>query len=276
MNQLDLAKLVEFAEGSAHADMFRAVPPEFGFSVEESSDYVARSAPGMDVMLFNRVVGLGLNAPATKSRVHSLVQSYRDKGIKNFAIQPSPAAQPAELYDWLAEEGLSVRDYWTKASRGPDPDITIATDFRIEQIEASQAQVFGDTAATGFGMPQGLTPIIASPVGRPGWLHYIAWDNATPVAVAALLIRNGVGWLGIGATIPGYRQRGAQGGLIARRIRDGTRLGCKVFVAETWQDRPEKPNPSFHNMLRAGFVVAYERPNFMMPEEILARPDISK
>jgi hypothetical protein len=34
-------------------------------------------------------------------------------------------------------------------------------------------------------------------------------------------------------------------------------------VTETAQDRRDKPNASFRNMVRAGFIVAYHRPNFM-------------
>jgi hypothetical protein len=51
---------------------------------------------------------------------------------------------------------------------------------------------------------------------------------------------------------------------MARRIKDGLGQGCKLFVTETSQDRPENPNPSFHNMVRTGFVVAYNRPNYMI------------
>src|SRR3954466_15295403 len=99
--------------------MFRVAPPEYGFEVEETDDYVARFAPSMDVMMFNRVVGLGLNSSATRSTVERLVQKYRGKGIRNFAIQISPEAQPPELYDWMSELGLTKRDYWTKGYRAP-------------------------------------------------------------------------------------------------------------------------------------------------------------
>lgn len=55
----ELAKILEFSEAAAHADMFRVAPPEFGFEVDETSEYVARLAPAMDIMMFNRAVGLG-------------------------------------------------------------------------------------------------------------------------------------------------------------------------------------------------------------------------
>ncbi len=265
-SKLELSRILELTEGAAHADMFRAAPPEYGFEVEQTEDYVARFAPSMDVMMFNRVVGLGLNSPATRATVERLVQKYRDKGVKNFAIQLSPEVQPPELNEWMLDLGLGVRDYWTKGYRGADPDLTIETNLRIEQIDKSKATIFGEVACAGFDMPTSLLPLIASPVGLPGWKHYVAWDGDKPAAVAALMVKGDIGWLGIGATAPEFRRRGAQGALIARRIRDGSRLGCKMFVAETGKDLPEKRNPSFHNMIRTGFVVAYDRPNYMQPK----------
>jgi hypothetical protein len=122
-------------------------------------------------------------------------------------------------------------------------------------------------------MPDTLVPMISGTVGREGWLHYVAWDDATPVAVAALLVRGNVGWLGVATTLPGYRRRGAQGALMTRRVRDGTELGCEWFVTETGKDLPDKPNPSYHNMIRSGFTVAYDRPNYMLP---LPEPDSGK
>jgi hypothetical protein len=54
---------------------------------------------------------------------------------------------------------------------------------------------------------------------------------------------------------------------MTRRIADGAALGCRWFASETGQDLPDKPNPSFHNMLRTGFRVAYYRPNYMQKIE---------
>ncbi len=266
ISKLELARLIEFTEGAAHANMFGWAPPEFGFTVEETSDYVARFAPTVDLMLFNRVLGLGLNSPATKDVVDVLVKRYRDSGVTNFAIQLSPEAQPPEVVDWLTQNDLSVRDYWTKVYRLPDPNVSIPTDLRIEQIDSSMAGVFAETACVGFEMPNTMAPVIAAAVGRPKWAHYIAWDGETPAAVAALFMHNGVGWLGLGATLPEYRRRGAQGALMTRRIRDGAKFGCKWMITEAAQDLPDKPNPSFHNMVRAGFEVAYHRPNYMLPK----------
>jgi len=52
---------------------------------------------------------------------------------------------------------------------------------------------------------------------------------------------------------------------MARRLHDGTALGCRWFVTETGEDLAAKPNPSYHNMLRVGFRLAYQRPNYLLP-----------
>ena len=86
------------------------------------------------------------------------------------------------------------------------------------------------------------------------------------MAGGALFVKGDVGWLGIASTLPAYRPRGAQGALMARRIRDGADLGCRWLVTETGEDTPHHPNPSYHNMLRTGFSLAYRRPNYIAQE----------
>ena len=50
---------------------------------------------------------------------------------------------------------------------------------------------------------------------------------------------------------------------MARCIRDAARLDCRWVITETGEDLPDHPNPSYHNMLRAGFKLAYMRPNYV-------------
>ncbi len=266
LTPLALADLVEFTEAAAYADMFRAAPRGLGLELDESDSSVALFAPGFDVLLFNRVLGLGLRAPAEHGSVEALIARYRAAGLRNFGIQVSPEAQPRAFTSWLEAGGLRVRDFWTKVYRPPDPRPAVATDLRLAAIDATHAEGFGAASCLGFGMPAALVPMMAATVGKPYWHHYVAWGGSTIAAVAALFVQDEVGWLGRAATLPEFRRRGAQGALMARRIADGAHLGCKWFVTETGQDRPEKPNPSFHNMMRTGFTVAYQRPNYMLPK----------
>jgi hypothetical protein len=261
-----LAEIVEFYEAAAKADIYRAAPASFGLSAEVSEDCMAFFAPGIDILLFNRVLGIGLRTNPSKELIDLLASRYLEIGAHNYGIQLSPEAKQPELKQWLAEAGLEIRDYWTKVYRHRDPAISVATDLRIEHVDQSRADVFGQTAAEGFGMPEQLTPIMSGSVGKPGWHHYIAWDDSTPAGVAALRVEDDIGWLGIGAVLPQFRRRGGQGALMAQRINDGRELGCKWFITETGQELPDKPNPSFHNMMRTGFKIAYDRPNYMPPK----------
>jgi hypothetical protein len=140
----------------------------------------------------------------------------------------------------------------------------VATDLRIAAIGEQDAPAFASVACAAFGMPGHLRPWLEMGVGQAGWRHYLAFDGDRPVATGALFVRAGVGWLGLDSTLPEHRRRGAQGAIMAQRIRDAAALGCQWVITETGEDRAENPNPSFHNMIRTGFALAYQRPNYLL------------
>ena len=261
--RFEIARMVETTEIAAYADVVRVAPRRLEMQAIESDGALCLLAPAVDLVIFNRVLGLGLTAPATRTRIEPLVDRYRSEGVKNFAIQLSPEAGPEELPAWLELERLQVRDAWTKFYRPLERPQWARSDLRVEWINRPLAATFADVACAGFGLPASLSAIFDGPIGLSGWRHYLAYEGDTPVAAAALFVRGFTGWLGMAATLPAYRGRGAQGVLTARRILDAAKMGCRYVVAETAQELPEKPNPSYHNMVRAGFQVAYHRPNYM-------------
>lgn len=93
----------------------------------------------------------------------------------------------------------------------------------------------------------------------------MAFDGDRAVAVGLLFLDGGAGYLAAGATLPDARGRGAQGALMARRVRDALALGCRVIATETGEEIPGEPNPSHNNMVRCGFRVLYKRPNWTRP-----------
>ena len=257
------AELVEFGEADAYEDLFRHAPPDLGLSAMRSGGAVLLIAPSLPVVIFNRVIGMGLREPATEAALDEILTRYRAAGSATFAVQLSPSAAPGDLPAWLHARGLLLRDNWAKVYRAATPDVVIRTDLRIERIDRAHAAAFAEISCTAFGMPAVMQPWLAAGVGRPGWTHYLAFDGETPAAGGALFVKGDVGWLGIASTLPAYRRRGAQGALIARRIRDAAESGCRWVVTETGEDTPEHPNPSYHNMLRTGFLLAYQRPNYI-------------
>ena len=257
--------MVELSEAAAYVDLLRAAPASWRCTAEETDAGWLLLAPTLDMLLFNRLIGTGLGPASVRQRdIARLLARFDVAGVRNFGVQLSPAVE-AQYADALLKTGLARRDRWTKVYRDTAATDAAMTDLRIEPVTSEQADVFASVTMGGYGFPQALRPWITSLVGRPGWRHYLAWSGSDAVAGAALYQSGEIGWLGIASTLPAARKRGAQSALMRRRIDDGRALGMRWFVTETGEDIPDRPNPSFRNMMRAGFQVAYHRPNFMPP-----------
>ena len=263
----DMARIVELGEGEAYTDLYRAAPADFaarhGVRAERIGSAIALTMQSLDAVLFNRVIGLGLTEPATEAMVDDIVGMYRRAGTNNWAVQLSPAALRSELPGWLEAHGLARDDSWPKVYRGVEPPPAIHTGLAVRRVSPEHADAFSRIVCRGFGVPEFIGPWVAATIGRDGWKHYMAFDGERPVATGALFVRKDIGWLGIAATLASHWGRGAQGALMARRIQDGAAMGCRWLVTETGEDTPEHPNPSYHNMLRTGFRLAYLRPNYI-------------
>ena len=83
----------------------------------------------------------------------------------------------------------------------------------------------------------------------------MAFDGKRPVTTAAFFAEDG--WIS-----PAHFWRRVGGGR-NRRARDAAAQGCRWLTVETAEEKWEKPAPSYRNMVRAGFRVAYSRPNYL-------------
>jgi hypothetical protein len=270
----EIAKLVEFTEGDAYEEIYRAATPEVAEQLRLKTARFgaarARVMGSITATLFNAVVGLGLEEPATEQVLDDIVSFYEPYGVK-FMVQVSPFAQPADLPRRLEARGFNFKDEWVKMYRGVDPPLVLTTGLEIRLVGPDQAQAFADTAMKGFELPpslHALGTLIAAGIGRPGWRHYLAYDGQVPVATGGLYVKDGVGWCGYGSTLPAYRRRGAQSAMFARRITDAgdgqeTEMACNWLVTETDTETTDRPSPSYRNMVHAGFKMAYDRPNYV-------------
>jgi GNAT superfamily N-acetyltransferase len=262
LSNLEAAALVERAEAEAYAAMFAAAPPDLGLTARRFGSAVMLLAPRIDVVLFNRVLGLGVDEPATEDALDAFVDVGRREGGRSFGFALSPRARPASVPSWLEARGFRARDNWVKMIRAAEDVPSPATELRIERIDAEHAAAFGAVPTVAFRMPEWITPWNERLVGLPGLHGYAAFDGDALVAVGALYVRGDVGWIGVGATLPSHRNRGAQSALLAARIRGAAGLGCRWVATETGEETPNRPNPSYRNMVRAGFALVYARPNF--------------
>jgi hypothetical protein len=262
----ELAATLERAEIDELADLVAAAPPavaeRFGVGVVRVGGAAAVAAARADVPMLNRVLGLGLLEPATAATIARLTSPWRDAAVR-YLVQVVPEAETPDLRRALEARGLVRRDNWAKVWRGAEPPLEAATDLRIEPIGPAWRSAYAEVMRAAFGLAPEHAAFFEGVVGRDGWLTYLAFDGEQPVAAAALFVHDGVGALAGGATLPSHRRHGAQGALMARRIRDGLALGCRGFMAEAQEDTPEAPNPSYRNMLRSGFQLAYLRRNYV-------------
>ena len=141
---------------------------------------------------------------------------------------------------------------------------TASTDLRIELVGPEWAGDFARISVVeAYGFPPEIAPAVWATMGRPGWRHYLGFDGDAPVSSGAMRIDGGIAWLGFGATTEAYRGRGGQSAMFARRLRDARDAGCRLAITETGEETEENPNPSYRNMLRAGFQLAYARRNWV-------------
>ena len=144
----------------------------------------------------------------------------------------------------LEERGFT-RDYgWMKFTRGVGPR-EAQSDLAVVRIGPERADDFATVVTGGFGMPDWTRALAANIVGRPNWSCYVAYAGEAPAGAGALYVHEGVGWLGLAATLPELRGRGAQSALLAARIEDARRQGCPAVTTETGQLEDDRPSTSY-------------------------------
>lgn len=162
------------------------------------------------------------------------------------------------LDEQLRAAGYEPAGTISKHERSTDAEPAAATELRI--AETTDAALFELLVIDGFEAPAEAFAGMGAFVGGPGWQCFIAWAGDEPAACGALYADGDVAWLGVDATLPPFRGRGAQAALIATRIRRARELGARRVVAET-----EPEGPSHRNFVRAGFHQPYARTHWYRP-----------
>jgi hypothetical protein len=262
---------LELAEIEAVADLYRAASAEVisssGLSVGNVGDAVLIAVNRFDVLALNRLIGLGLRRSPSDDALADAIRELEQTGSPRFFVQVGPSDAAEGLGTRLERLGLRHYNNWMRLRRGLDelprhPDAS-TTSLDVRRIGSAHADVFGNLVATAFDYPPAIAPITSQTIGRPHWHHYLAFDGDTPIASAAMYIAGSAAWFGFAATDAAHRKRGAQQALILRRLEDAKDAGCKWISVETAEDSVTRDAPSFRNLRRLGFEVAYARPNYL-------------
>lgn len=265
LSKQEVAEIVESAQSELWRQFFADCSPAFkqkmGIQIHTVGDVSATMMESQPTLFYNRVLALGVKQPATEAMLDEIIALYRRHKL-SLRIPLSPYAQPGDLSAWLVDRGFKHTGNLAKMIRGNETPPRIETDLRIERVGASEAAVFGSIFARAFRWPDWSAQMAEEMVRMGMVTSYIAYDGDLPAATGILHVSGDVGGLYHAATLPEFRRRGAQGALMARRIQDGIDLGCHWFSTETLEETPDAPNPSYHNMLRMGFELAYLRPMY--------------
>ena len=204
----------------------------------------------------NQVFGLGADTLGADDLgpLDAILRFYREDGLRcdlqfdGHSIEPDAASR-------LAEKGLLVTRVVSTQFGVPAPAPPLPPGVTVRRVvgEALEDcfQLFMDV----FEVPPEereeilLTERVEN--SQPGTRLYIASVDGTPAAAAALDIRDGVGHLTAGATLPQFRRRGCQKALIERRLADAHKEGCDLALGNA-----APYSGSRHNMERAGMRTA--------------------
>ncbi len=256
---------LEQAEHDAWEDQYHACPAEVAAGLGLAADRIGGAlylqARAIPLTQFNRLCGLGFD-PA-EDAIGIALRRFGEAGISQAWFQVAPGPRQPAIERCLGEAGLRLHERrWVKFWRPPAPAPQAASELAVVPVDRASAERFADAVLVGFGMPPMLKPWLAALPERAGWHCFMALAGDDAVAGAAMHIADGIGWLGIGATRPEHRRRGAQSALLAARIEAGLALGVEGFTTETGRPLPGEAGPSFANVQRAGFRIAYDRPNW--------------
>jgi GNAT superfamily N-acetyltransferase len=256
------------AERRFWREIWESVPPEVarerGLELKTFGPVQVTTVTDLaEARMLNLVLGAAEDAERGGEGLSAAAAWVAERGVSPYVpVTPGlPGTAAAEA--WLQESGFERGYAWMKFVRDPHPPRFPAPDG-VEAVEVTAAgeEPFGTIAAIGFGLPAWGAEFFAHLPERDDWRCYVAKVDGEAQACAAMLIDEGIAEFGIAATLEAARGRGCQTALLHRRILDAAAAGCHTLFVETGERVPGRPSASYRNILRAGFVEAYLRPNW--------------
>jgi GNAT superfamily N-acetyltransferase len=257
----------DLVESEAWTDFSNSAPvstmENCGIKVFPVGGVYATMTSKIDVIAFNRVVGLGINKPIDDRIIDIILNKIETYKVERFFIQVHPEVYSDDIRKLLVSKNFYHYNNWVRLIRDNSPAKKTKTNLNIKTIEVNESKASAQIVVNAFEWPEELVDWIAAPVGRKKWHHYMAFENNVPVATAAFYLGGEYAWFDFAATHPQHRGKGAQSALLAERIEDCRALGVKEMIVETAEQTTEKESPSYRNVLKSGFKEAYKRPNFL-------------
>lgn len=211
----------------------------------------------------NQIVGMGLYGEVTADDMDRVEHFFRSRGVPSTVVV-SPLADMS-LPALLGERGYRIAEFNSVLIRRinseepfePPPGIV------IERVTLRTVSPWMQAIAKGFSAQVSVPEdVFGGFAALPGALAFLARieDRVVGGCGGRIIPEARIASLFGTATLPEFRQRGVQSGLIARRLHEAAKAGCEYAVVST--------NPgsgSQRNMERRGFRVAYTKLVMMRP-----------
>jgi GNAT superfamily N-acetyltransferase len=264
---LDLARRVEMAEAEAGRECAEACQrfhPEHSVAIEEIAGGVAVFA-GIDSPI-TQAIGVGLHGPVSDAEVDAFGAFFHSRNAAA-AIELCPLVE-VSVYEKFAARNyhlLELTDVLIlddlAAARMPD---TTSPGVTVRGSAPHEAKLWTQTVAEGFAehhpVTQAMLDVMEGFYGRRDACFFLALVDGTVAGGGGVFAGQGVGGLFGASTLPAFRRRGIQTGLLAVRLAWAREKGCDLGVSFA---RPG--SISHRNIERNGFRVAYTRTKLVLP-----------
>ncbi|MBI1797419.1 MAG: hypothetical protein HYR74_10255 [Candidatus Eisenbacteria bacterium] len=242
------------------AAVAKRVRPE----VVRVADGLFTMMPKSDALRMNRVIGLGHRGEAGERAIDEIIERARAARLHRFSVVLGPGPQRARIARWLESRRLRKQHGYALLVRDlGEPVPRVATDFTVRRIGPAMAKHSVAVLAEAFATPASRRDWALAAAASRDYAHFMAFDGTTPVAVGALAIDDGLGWLGGAATRTRWRKRGAQSAIIVARLRHAQRAGCAWAWSQTGEHVRGRPDGSRRNLARLGFEQACVEPIYV-------------
>ena len=201
----------------------------------------------------------GCGSTVSQLDLKKVLDTLKGVQVERFFFWVSPNPQEAKIVTWLLDNGLKPfqgTEYPTLIR--PVEEVTPhQTHLRVERVSRREVEDCAD-AITRIYEPWGCAFFFDS-VDRPGFDHFLAYENRTPVSAAILGTHGDFAYLGWAGTAEEHRGKGGQNALIKARLNRAVELGCRVACSETLT----MLETSLGNLKRNGLETIYKKQVFV-------------
>lgn len=264
-------QLTDVAEGVEAEFMYQYVSSAPHFVKSQLEIATARIGGGVALSVRNdltgywsKALGFGFVERVGHDLISRVLNFYREQNTPQAVIQIAPSALPMDWDEIRARYDIRPESTWLKLSCPIEDFRPSETQLRVTAVGPATAAEWASVTLRGFGMPEeGLVDMLAASIQNPNFRPFAAWDGGEMVAAANLFLHGQIGSLNAAATLPEYRNRGAQSALLSARATEAANAGCHRLVAETGKPEGGASNSSMNNLLRSGLRTLYTRQNWI-------------